>query len=591
MVRKAIGVSRGPNGTGWFPTATGDTKPVVLAATLILSLAGTILALPAPAAETGVNRSTSIIHQIRSANERQQMVVNSSRILTLDRKIPQAQVNNPEILDLTPLSPTDIQLAAKKAGVTQVNLWDEDNNIYSVDVVVYGDTRELELILSEQFPNASLKIRGYADNVLISGFVDQAYDVTSIIRIAETFYPNKVTTRLQVGGVQQVLLHVKVMEVSRTKVRALGFDWTYLSGSNQITSAAAGLITDVTVATGSDPASVTGEGNFLFNVINGPSTFFGVLEAMRRDNLAKLLAEPTLVTVSGRPASFQCGGEVPVTTGGGVGVTPTTTYKQYGTQVDFVPIVLGNGRIRLEIRPEVSEIDGARGTDDQPAFRNRRVDTGVEMEAGQTLAIAGLIQTRLEEQRQGLPWVSEMPYIGAAFRHTEEERNEVELLILVTPELVAGMNAEQVPPCGPGMRTTSPDDWELFMKGYVEVPNCCSACNGAGCAKCGGPADPSQAMPSMIDGSDGQIIEMREIPTPRAEPAPNSVPPSEPAPKQETTPPTPDVPPAASVNSRITRPISPVSTSVPRTLPVSTTASSTSQLPGLIGPIGYDSPQ
>ncbi len=588
MVRQAIAALRGPNGIGWFATTAGDAQPAAWLAALILSIAGSILVLPAQAAETGENRSNSIIHQIRSANERQQMTVNSSRILTLDRKIPQAQVNNPEILDLTPLSPTDIQLAAKKAGVTQVNLWDEDNNIYTVDVVVYGDTRELEMILSEQFPNASLKIRGYADNVLISGYVDQAYDVTSIIRIAETFYPNKVTTRLQVGGVQQVLLHVKVMEVSRTKLRALGFDWTYLSGTNQITSAAAGLISDVTLATGTDPASVTGDGNFLFNVVNGPSTFFGVLEAMRRDNLAKLLAEPTLVTVSGRPASFQSGGEVPVTTGGGVGVTPTTTYKPYGTQVDFVPIVLGNGRIRLEIRPEVSEIDGARSTDDQPAFRNRRVDTGVEMEAGQTLAIAGLIQTRIEEQRQGIPWVSELPYIGAAFRRTEEERNEVELLILVTPELVAGMDAEQVPPCGPGMRTTSPDDWELFMRGYVEVPDCCSACNGTGCAKCNGAGE---AMPSMVDAGEGQIIEMREIPTPGAEPAPNSVPPSQPAPKQKATPPTPDVPPAASVNSRNTQPTSPVSTPVPRTLPVSTSASSTSQLPGLIGPIGYDSPQ
>lgn len=364
-------------------------------------IAGSMLGLPIPAAETDANRSGSIIHRIHSASERQQLVVNTSRILTLDRKIPQAQVNNPEILDLTPLSPTEIQLAAKKAGVTQVNLWDEDNRIYTVDVIVYGDTRELELILSEQFPNASLKVRGYADSVLVSGYVDQAHDVPSIIQIAETFYPNKVTSRLQVGGVQQVLLHVKVMEVSPTKLRALGFDWSYISGANFITSTAAGVLSAVT----DNPAELGG--NFRFNVINGPTTFFGVLEAMRHDNMAKLLAEPTLVTVSGRPASFQCGGEVPVVTGGAVGVSPNTTYKPYGTQVDFVPIVLGNGRIRLEVRPEVSEIDASRGTADQPAFRNRRVDTGVEMEAGQTLAIAGLIETKIESSRQGLPWISE----------------------------------------------------------------------------------------------------------------------------------------------------------------------------------------
>lgn len=557
-----------------------------IGALLLFSIAGSTLGLPADGAETNVARSTSIIHQVTSENERQQMVVNTSRILTLERKIPQAQVNNPEILDLTPLSPTDIQLAAKKAGVTQVNLWDEDNNIYTVDVVVYGDTRELEMILSEQFPNASLKLRGYADSVLISGYVEHAHDVTSIVRIAETFYPNKVTTRLQVGGVQQVLLHVKVMEVSRTKLRELGFDWAYISGNNIIASGAAGLLTDATGATGTTAAAVTAAGNFRFNIVNGPSTFFGVLDAMRRDNLAKILAEPTLVTVSGRPASFQSGGEVPVTTGGGLGVPANTVYKQYGTQVDFVPIVLGNGRIRLEIRPEVSEIDGARTSEDgQPAFRNRRVDTGVEMQAGQTLAIAGLIQSRVESQRLGLPWVSELPYVGAAFRRTREETNEVELLILVTPELVAGMDSDQVPQCGPGMQTTSPSDWELYMKGYLEVPNCCSVCNGQGCANCA-ESQGGASLPPMIAPGEGRVIEMHEIPTPQPDSPPTPEPLS-PEARHEAVPKTQPV--SASVDVRSARPIGLVEASGPMTHPVSTGSTTTSELPGLIGPIGYDS--
>ncbi len=557
-----------------------------IGAVLLFSIAGSTLGLPADGAETNTARSASIIHQVKSENEQQQMVVNTSRILTLERKIPQAQVNNPEILDLTPLSPTDIQLAAKKAGVTQVNLWDEDNNIYTVDVIVYGDTRELEMILSEQFPNASLKLRGYADSVLISGYVEHAHDVTSIVRIAETFYPNKVTTRLQVGGVQQVLLHVKVMEVSRTKLRELGFDWAYISGSNVIASGAAGLLQTATPASGTDPASIAiNSGNFLFNIINGPSTFFGVLEAMRQDNLAKILAEPTLVTVSGRPASFQSGGEVPVTTGGGLGVPSNTVYKQYGTQVDFVPIVLGNGRIRLEIRPEVSELDGARGTDEQPAFRNRRVDTGVEMQAGQTLAIAGLIQSRVESQRLGLPWVSELPYVGAAFRRTKEEINEVELLILVTPELVAGMEADQVPQCGPGMQTASPDDWELYMKGYLEVPNCCSVCNGQGCANCA-EAQGGAHLPPMISPGEGRVIEMHEIPMPQPE-SPPSPEPLSPEPRHEAVPKAPPL--SASAGVQKPRPVGLVEASGPMTLPVSTGSATTSGLPGLIGPIGYDS--
>ncbi len=529
-----------------------------LRAILFSFIAGSMLAVQAAAlAETN---SSSIIYRINSSNERQEMMVNTSRILTLERKIPQAQVNNPEILTLTPLSPTEIQLAAKKAGVTQVNLWDENNQIFTVDVVVYGDTRELQMILDEQFPNASLKVRGISNGVLISGFVDQPHDVQAIVQIAEQFYPQKVSTRLQVGGVQQVLLHVKVMEVSRTKLRALGFDWTYLSGPTQIVSAAAGIISAASGDGGGTP--VDSSGNFRFNVVSGSSTFWGFLDAMRQDNMAKLLAEPTLVTVSGRPAYFQSGGEVPVTTGGGLGVPANTVYKPYGTQINFVPIVLGNGRIRLEVRPQVSEVDASRGLGDQPAFRTRQVDTGVEMKAGQTLAIAGLIQNRVESERRGIPWVSELPYIGVAFRNTREEMNEVELIVLVTPELVEGMDAEQVPPCGPGMETTSPDDPELYLKGYLEVPFCC---NGQGCAQCAGAAP----MPGMIGSQGGQTIRPGEI----RSPAPSQSGPAEPL-----------TAPSASTSRPITRTAAPLRTAQP--LPPAST--SVQPLPGMIGPVGYD---
>ncbi len=247
--------------------------------------------LAAQAAALAETNTSSIIYRINSSNERQEMMVNTSRILTLERKIPQAQVNNPEILTLTPLSPTEIQLAAKKAGVTQVNLWDENNQIFTVDVVVYGDTRELQMILDEQFPNASLKVRGISNGVLISGFVDQPHDVQAIVQIAEQFYPQKVSTRLQVGGVQQVLLHVKVMEVSRTKLRALGFDWTYLSGPTQIVSAAAGSSPRRPVTEAERPstaAAISASTSSADRARSGGSL------TPCQDNMAKLLAEPTL---------------------------------------------------------------------------------------------------------------------------------------------------------------------------------------------------------------------------------------------------------------------------------------------------------
>ena len=170
--------------------------------------------------------SPSIVHKIQTANERIEMTVNSSRLLTLDLKIPRAQVNNKDVVDLTALSPNVIQIFAKKAGITQVNLWDEKNQIHSIDVVVFGDARELNLVLQQQFPHATVMVRPSANSVILSGFVPEPDQAAQIQLIAQDYYP-KVVNLLKVGGVQQILLHVKVMEVSRTKLRELGFDfWT-----------------------------------------------------------------------------------------------------------------------------------------------------------------------------------------------------------------------------------------------------------------------------------------------------------------------------------------------------------------------------
>ncbi len=478
----------------------------VLTPLLIVSISICIVATAAHLKAQQPLKTPSIVHKVKQSNEQMQMTVNTSRILTLDQKIPQAQVNNPGILDLTPLSPTEIQISAKAPGVTQINLWGEDKKVFTIDVIVFGDARELDMILRSQFPNCSLNIVPLASGVLISGYVDKPEYVDLIVRIAEEYYP-KVINNMYISGVQQVLLHVKVMEGSRTKLRRLGFDWAQISKENIVLSGVSGLINsvspakmvyDINAGTITDEpitAVASGSPTFSFNIVDDSNAFFGVLEALRQDNLMKILAEPTLVTVSGRPASFNVGGEIPILVPESLG-TISIEYKKFGTQVDFVPIVLGNGRIRLEVRPRVSEIDPSVSIVLQgivvPGLRTREVDTGVEMQAGQTLAIAGLVQTRTEAINRGLPWVSDVPYLGALFRKVEEQTNEVELLMLVTPELVEAMDPHEVPPCGPGMRTTSPSDCELYLKGHLEVPNCCPSCNGAPCQQCV-PAETSQA--------------------------------------------------------------------------------------------------
>jgi pilus assembly protein CpaC len=419
-----------------------------------------------PLASTASSPSppSPIVHIVGPA-ERLEMLVNTSRILTLPHRIPEAMVNNKELLSIAALSPTQYQISAKKAGVTQVNLWDEQGQIYTIDVVITGDARELTALLTSEFPSAAIKVRPVSNGVLISGFVDRPEDADRIRQLAEEYYP-KVINNITVAGVQQVLLHIKVYEVSRTKLRNLGFDFAQVSTPGGFVSSS---ISQMLAGGGS--TAVTGPSSFAFQAVSGNSSFFGVLNALRQNDLAKVLSEPTLVTQSGRPAYFRVGGEIPYSVSQGLGAV-SIEWKSYGTRVDFVPFVLGNGKIRLEVRPQVSEVDNTRSlVAGVPAIKVRETDTGVELEAGQTLAIAGLVQTRVEAQNRGLPWVSEVPYLGALFRRVREENNDIETLILVTPEIVDGVAPHEVPANPPGTNSTSPSDWQLYMLGKVEVPN------------------------------------------------------------------------------------------------------------------------
>jgi len=449
-----------------------------IAASIVIGC--TLLAIADPLSAQSPGNQPFVV-DVAQGTQRLEMTVQTSRILTLMHDVPRIQVNNPEIITAQALEPNKIQLFARKAGVTQVNLWDKKGNIQSLDVIVFNDARELTMLLQSQFPSASLEVTPLPDSVAIKGFVERPDEASKIIQFAQVYYP-KVLNNITVGGVQQVKLHCKVMEVSRTKLRRLGFDFGATNGSDFLVSSVSGLI-----AAGEASAGIPfGAGDTIrFGIVDGNNRFFGFLDALRRDNLMKILAEPTVVTISGRAASFKVGGEIPILVPQSLG-TVSIEYKNYGTQVDVVPIVLGNGRIRVEVRPRVSELDDTRGVVINniivPGLRIREVDTGVEMRSGQTLALAGLVQNRVEAEKRGIPYIGDVPYLGAPFRRVEEDMNEIELLILVTPELVAPMEAYEVPPCGPGMNTTSPRDCDLYWRGHIEVPSCgpCGIGNGQG---------------------------------------------------------------------------------------------------------------
>lgn len=468
----------------------------------------TLMAPPALAQQPG-----SVVRNLSQANERLEMTVNTSQILTLGTRIPRIVVNNPDLVTATPVSETQVQIAARKPGVTQINLWDENGEIYTVDLLIFGDVRELEVNLQRMFPSSSLRVIRLTNSLVLEGQVDRPEIVSTIRQLAEDYAP-KVVNNITVGGAQQVMLKVKVMEVNRTNLRSLGFDWNF-QGPNGgfITQSASGVLASIDNV---EDVFTAPTSTITFDIVGGDSNFLGTLEALQQRNLVKTLANPTLVTVSGRPAAFNAGGEIFFQINNGISGS-TVESEDFGTQIDFLPIVMGNGRIRLEVRPKISEIDNSVPLGNE-LFRTKvsYVDTGVEMQAGQTLALAGLKQTRTKSVTRGLPYLMDIPYAGAAFRKNKEEVEEIEILILVTPEFADGMEPHEVPPCGPGMETMSPSDCELYWKGMIEVPACgpcgasepcvCNApgldCNMNGFGPCGGSGGPAMA-------SDGTAVPQR----------------------------------------------------------------------------------
>ena len=416
---------------------------------------------------------STVNHKISQSVERLEMLVKSSRILTLEDRIPRFQVHNEQIVGATPVSQNQIQVFAKVPGTTQLNLWDTDDKLYTVDVTVVADAREVEGILSAQLPLASLRVMPINDACVVSGTVTSVDDVDRAVAIVEQYYAT-VVNNIKVVGVQQVLLHTRVMEVSRTKLRDLGIDWGSYGADNFIYSTPANLLNTATgTVTGITPS---GEGvlNSTNRILINGGDFEAFIQALREEKLVKYLAEPTVVATHGRPSRFNVGGRIPYLVPAGDG-TVAVLYEEYGTSIDFLPFVVGPGRVRLEIRPEVSEIDPVNGLVSDgiqvTAFTERYVETAVELQAGQTFAIAGLLQTRTEATTRATPWLGELPYIGVMFRRVREERNDIELLITVTPELVDAMDPHQVPQNGPGLNSMSPNDKEFYLKGFIEVPN------------------------------------------------------------------------------------------------------------------------
>ena len=411
----------------------------VLIALLIAACITASLPVIVTASDFGSSELTTLSTRSSLPVKRIELRGQETRTLSFKEPLIRTENSHPEIIEVSQPDPQSVQLFGKEPGLGYVRLFDNQNRVRTLEVVIVPRTVELEFILGAQFPEANLRVTPYSGGVMLSGDVQAEEHVDQIIAIAEDFYP-RVLQNIKLRHPRQVLLHVRVMEVSRTKLRALGFDLR------------CGIVS---------------------NGVGG----HGFLDTLREHDLAKVLAEPTLVAISGRSASFRAGGEIPVLVAGALG-TNSIEYKPYGMEIDFVPRVLEGQRIRLDIRPRISEIDAQTktklGKHRVPSLNVRQVDTGVEMLAGQTFALAGLIQNRVQAERRGVPFLSDIPYLGMPFRHVASRENEIELLITVTPQLVEPIDLHQVCSSGPGLNSTIPSSKALFCRGHLETPYRCA---------------------------------------------------------------------------------------------------------------------
>jgi pilus assembly protein CpaC len=255
-------------------------------------------------------------------------------------------------------------------------------------------------------------------------------------------------------------------------------------------------------ALGIDPTKFAANPSLLGGVVNNNHTFAMFLDALKAESLLKILASPVLVTTNGQPANMLSGGEFPILVPQSLG-TVTIQWKEFGVRLTAVPILLGNGRVRLNLQPEVSQKDFSNavttGGLTVPGLTTRRVNTSVEMRFGETFMLAGLTEVQDTAQTFKTPFLGELPYIGAAFRRVSYQTTETELVILVTPVLAGAMSDCQVPPGGPGMFTDQPTDRELFGYGLIEVPS-----YGGMCPNCGPGAQPNGYPPPIMDFDMGQ---------------------------------------------------------------------------------------
>jgi pilus assembly protein CpaC len=434
----------------------------------------------------GAGAAPALLHAevltVLEGNRSAPLNVPMNRAVVVESGVPftELSIANPGIADISSLSDRTIYVLGKEPGRTTLTLLGADGGlITNVEVRVTPDIAEFKERLEQILPGEPIEVRTANDGIVLSGTVSSIARLDRALELAQRYAPDRVSNLMSVGGTQQVMLRVRFAEMQRSVTKSLssslalqgvglGGDLGISGGTNTLNTA--GAVTGS--LGGAIPGANSNNGAMLFGFNAGGVQVGMLLEALESRGVVRTLAEPNLTALSGQEARFLAGGEypVPVSQDGG---TITVEYKPFGVELNFTPRVIDGDLINIELNAAVSSIDPSNGFTQGgfriDAFRRRETSSTVELRDGESFAIAGLLSDDFRDLSGQVPWLGDIPVLGALFRSAEFSRQQTELVIIITAHLVTPTRGEAL--ALPTDRVRPPTESELFLFGRVAATN------------------------------------------------------------------------------------------------------------------------
>ena len=438
------------------------------------ALAGVALSMTAAAPAMAQDSTLRVLRG--AASNALDVPMNRAVVVESDVPFTELSIANPGIADISSLSDRTIYVLGKEPGRTTLTLLSADGRlITNVDVHVAPDMAEFKERLTQILPSENIEVRTANNGIVLSGTVSSTARLDRALDLAQRYAPDRVSNLMSVGGTQQVMLKVRFAEMQRSVSKALSSSLSLngtslqngrnIRGGSNTTVGQAGITNTLNNIV---PTANDNNGAFLFGFGAGGVEVGVLLEALEARGVVRSLAEPNLTALSGQQATFLAGGEYPVPVSSEDGAI-SVEYKPFGVELNFTPRVVDGDVINLELLAAVSAIDPSNSFSangfEISAFSRRETSTTVEMRDGESFAIAGLLSDDFTDLTGQVPWIGDVPILGALFRSAEYARRQTELVIIVTPHLVSPTRGTAL--ALPTDRVRPPSEQDLFLFGRV----------------------------------------------------------------------------------------------------------------------------